>query len=52
MPEVGQRLQRVKPVGVHPTEIPGADHFFMRYTKELESSVHAWAARQFEQSTP
>ncbi|QDU69878.1 alpha/beta hydrolase [Engelhardtia mirabilis] len=36
------------PAQVEAEEIPGADHFFMRYTKELESCVHAWALRQLE----
>ena len=30
------------------TELPGADHFFKRSTKELEQHVHAYAKRSLE----
>lgn len=29
-------------------ELPGADHFFKRHTKELEDRVAAWAKRQLQ----
>ena len=31
------------PAHIDTAEIPGAGHFFMRFTKELEERVHAWA---------
>jgi len=38
------------PANIETAQIEGAGHFFMRFTKELEESVHSWAQRTLASS--
>lgn len=40
------------PDRIETVSIEGADHFFMRFTKELEAAVHTWAARAVGHPAP